>query len=855
MENRKLKFQIANNTESLRDALMIGKIAIWTGQSSLHEAIESATDEMSSQAKIRVRACRNQKFSKPVEYRKGGRKITEFKDLGDFLINYGESLDNDDVFIVKSNDYVELFELMQQFINIGLHPKVYTFEDFIKKETTDEFFKLTDKIKENCEDLKKFLSEQTDQSIKDTRDNLKKSIEKIEKLVNESKKNLITVAVFATKKTGKSMVVNCLVKDEFAPTSQELPTPNNIIYMPVNVNKARGEIVLHYNNEKRRFSDAKEIRKFIRTEFKKVEKSGKKIPDMKIEYPTEDPLSFEIVDTPGPDLAGSEHASAIDKVISNTDIAIFIIDYSKYAQDSEVALFKSVKEYFEKLGKQHSFICLVNKYDLIYQDTDSEKVMVRVSDFIREKLKHLGFDRFVVIPVSAITWFYLYKISERFPEVVQQKDIRRYLEDEIEDLIKDEEDFRTIIAFIQNLANHIRSTYQIKNPTYRDVLEISNFEIFFSYLIDITNDKAKVEKIFSYISQIDSLIVEITNLIEGTKKLNKAQRDKIIGELSKFQRELEEAVKNYIEKEAKKKIDEIQRRYTDFLSSSSDEIVKRTKYSFREIVDIEFSGLLTKISKDVDFLKREKISRDDFVNKYKIMKISINPKLDISGFIGNSQLIQKNLRELTISVNNALESFDKEMKDKINVLSSTLKREFNIDFKFSAPNIELYFDFEFIKKQISKYSERMISHSITLGSEFFDKIIEGGFLRWLGSFFGGDRYKVKEEEIHRKVNELKERVKAEADSIVRSIEYDLRETAKKNENEFMTNISHQTDKISAYLNSVKESSKKIIEILNMDVNKIELIIQMFDRFTEKLNPLRSIWSELMDNYHRRKSTH
>ncbi len=216
-------------------------------------------------------------------------------------------------------------------------------------------------------------------------------LEKIQEYIEETQNNELKIAVAATKKSGKSVIVNSMIEYEIAPTSLELATPNNCIYRK----SADEEFHLKYKGKRFANSDPEAIRSLLDEIFINAGKDyerGLGIPDMELWYPSSKNgfSTYTIYDTPGPNLANATaHKETARRGIDAADVIVFTIDYSKYLTDDEYDYLKEVWHMCQKKGKKYSLILNVNKLDLRYDD-GSDKNIVRIVDLIRNKLISTG---------------------------------------------------------------------------------------------------------------------------------------------------------------------------------------------------------------------------------------------------------------------------------------------------------------------------------------------------------------------------------------------------------------------------------------------------------------------------------
>ena len=255
--------------------------------------------------------------------------------------------------VVETNDRVQLAFIVQQLIFIE-YP-LEKVDIILKKEEKDaaktkRFMEEVDKLLEDCEktlerldELKcKVETEMDDNNptktvrLKDINDTID-SCSLIRNQILKAKDVELKFAVAASKKAGKSVIVNCFLGEQIAPTSTELATPNNCFYKksPDNMYHLQLE-----GGEQQDFDTRGKIYNVINEHFRTAQndkEDGFALPDMHIGYVTEENnfSSYTISDTAGPDAAGTNHAEVAEKAMQKCDVAVFAIDYSKYLTKTE----------------------------------------------------------------------------------------------------------------------------------------------------------------------------------------------------------------------------------------------------------------------------------------------------------------------------------------------------------------------------------------------------------------------------------------------------------------------------------------------------------------------------------------
>ena len=170
-----------------------------------------------------------------------GDNVRSFAELLDKL-EYDENLmlKRNDYHIVINDDNVTaeiadraVAQLFQQtvFLNINIDIKK---KSEIKKALLKERFRANyQKLREQIETQKKYLETALAQSnlTENGKARVGGMIESLEKMIQETEKTRkrpLRIAAMGTKKAGKSVVINSILKRDYAPTSSELPTPNVI---------------------------------------------------------------------------------------------------------------------------------------------------------------------------------------------------------------------------------------------------------------------------------------------------------------------------------------------------------------------------------------------------------------------------------------------------------------------------------------------------------------------------------------------------------------------------------------------------------------------------------------------------
>ena len=345
----------------------------------------------------------------------------------DSMRNLIEALDGETPcrIVVNTDSREELSFIVQQLIFIQ-YP-LETVDILLRQEERDadkvrRFQQRVDDLVEQCgasvvklEELaQRVKSEYPDSPSKEDRlkdiQSALDSCKEIHKNLEKSRNLELKLAVAASKKTGKSVIVNCFIGEEVAPTDVQLATPNNCIYQKSPDDKYT--LRMEGDGSAQSFSTREEIREAIEKRFRAAQNDhehGFALPDMRIGYRAEGNnfSSYTIYDTAGPDAAGTKHEDVALRAMNKCDVAVFAIDYQKYLTDSEEKYLNQIKGIFQSQQKFHSLLFALNKIDVRYTDTRSSKSIVGAVDFIRTRLGALAkeYRDCIIFPTCSLEYF------------------------------------------------------------------------------------------------------------------------------------------------------------------------------------------------------------------------------------------------------------------------------------------------------------------------------------------------------------------------------------------------------------------------------------------------------------------
>lgn len=464
----------------------------------------------------------------------------------------------------------QLCDIIQQFIYINIQlAKVHVCTE---KESRDN-----EKIRAFENKISKYESavmlslnhiNEINDNFKNYKSDIQKHLENIKKYIDETQDNELKIAVAATKKAGKSVIVNSMIEVEIAPTSLELPTPNNCIYRRSTDNT----YCLSYKGKNYSAVNHEDIHTKLREIFKEARKdyeNGLGIPDMELWYPATQTgfSSYTIYDTPGPNLAGAtKHKNAAKKGVEAADVIVFTINYSVHLTDDEYNYICDIWHMCQDKGKNYSLIINVNQLDRRFESED-DKSAVRIVDFIRDSLidygkqKGIDFHNCIVIGTSALTYFNSisatkYKcpngdcsaLSSKFSSSdefeAKIKKCNKMFED-CETIPKEYVDRATsALAQLKNTISNADMQCSIELLSLEEVKVFSGMPNLLEYVKYISTQKARNEKVNNLMFKIDSEYRAIMNLFHIEELMHRLQDNKealanALATLENFQKAVE----------------------------------------------------------------------------------------------------------------------------------------------------------------------------------------------------------------------------------------------------------------------------------------------------------------------------
>lgn len=527
----------------------------------LHQTIDrlSDLDDIDSMMLTRLRFACNLHFDLPVELRlsvkrEAGKLRDEVKSLAELL----EMLPEDEAGsavgdvrivindLVKDAQTVEeeqktkaivknmIAELFQQFVFLNLNMDVMSKSEIqktiVKERFRKEYPKLRNNLSRALDAMEAVIDvERLSTEGRKTADDMKATLQEIKTEMAKASKRPIRIAAMGTKKAGKSVIINTLLKQEYAPTSSELPTPNIIQYMP---EASDSKLWMTYKGQDREFESSEELRAYIEKEFKEAQQhtgDGAGLEDMVIHYPTQELTGFEIYDTPGPNFAGAgdAHEKIAENCIERADVCIFVMNYSTHLTSDEVNFLQKIHKFFKEKGKFYSLLIAVNRIDERYS-AEVEKSVTRVVDYIRKRLDGLEYPNIVTFGTSALQSFYLEKVRQICAREGENGNLV-ITRDGIKSLKKDHRKWMTQLSFIGTSLENLEDFHGFEDPTDSDLERMSGIPQLRRYVRYIGEQKADLEIVDHIIGVCEMKAKTVKNALEVTRfqELVKHDRKKI----------------------------------------------------------------------------------------------------------------------------------------------------------------------------------------------------------------------------------------------------------------------------------------------------------------------------------------
>lgn len=517
-------------------------VFVYSGTQTLYDYIDALYDKgkgLDAEYLYKFKVCYEKKDLRVSYSARGGKRSREIISMSS-LVNELDGKSSCKI-VVESNDRVQLAFIVQQLIFIE-YP-LEKVDILLRKEEKDadktkRFMKNVNELLDGCESAITRLTalrHEVETEIDDNNPTKEERLRDIDDALGSCTSIKVQIlksidvelkfAVAASKKAGKSVIVNCFIGEEIAPTSTELATPNNCFYK-------RSEDGLYHlqleNGEVQSFNTGSEVYDVINGHFRTAQNdssSGFSLPDMNIQYVTNENnfSSYTIFDTAGPDAAVSvvidgeekpnKHREAAMRAMNLCDVAVFAIDYSKYLTETEEDYLREIKNMFEAQHKFHSLVFALNKIDVRYTDVKSPKSFIMSVDFIKTRLAKIdaAYRDCIIFPTCSLEYFSAIEaekagITELNPEnnlpIGEMKDIK-YAHRKV-----------SALAWLHTHSENLEYYHGIQTISYDVFKKDSGMPALMSYVSYVAQSKARDEIVNNVTFEIASQKMKIQSVLD-----------------------------------------------------------------------------------------------------------------------------------------------------------------------------------------------------------------------------------------------------------------------------------------------------------------------------------------------------
>jgi hypothetical protein len=767
-----------------------------------------------------------------------GRIIAEVKSLSEVLEHIDISQTDSYMLILLTDEKHRYFisDIIQQFIYINLHIDVMLAKEENDRNAVKAFKEYFNEIKISLNAACKRIS---DAAVKDPlqsgKDKFINIIEDIENMLLEAEGRELTVAVMATKKSGKSVIVNSFLGNDYSPTSFELATPNSIIYKRSNENN----LTLNYNNACKEFEQVDSLRNYIEGIYKSAEidiKRGQLVEDMYIQYKNEKQNlnNFTIIDTPGPNLAGSNHKEIAYKWIEVADVVIFVIDYSKYLTNDEENYLRDIKAVFDKYNKTHSLIVIVNKIDLLYASGENNSI-VRFLDYLNYKLRELGYKGFVIFAASALQYFSALKVPklkgcEHLYDEASEGLIRQLRKCKSNYIGRKE---MSLIRILEDYARDLEDYQGISDATLGSILERSGMSRVMDYTNYITTQKANIELFKALMRKIDDRFVKIKNNFFSIQLTYLNERKTV---KQKEKEELLTAIKNLYEM--------VEIAETDIKSALDFTELLNEIAQVCDVPENELSErLASQVEKEIGTIKHlliystEEELKDIFEGNIDIISSKVQTnfhKILSDMFNEKTAYCQSKTTEELDKIQDCLALIDREIQKNIGLFNDYLNASLKVNnIKITLPRLESAFsrknfDFAKIDEKVNSEIYDILKKSLYKKHGIIGRLMQLATLNQVDVRFG--KYKLDLESSFEMLDSLSQDIK---DEVVSAIQENNKTILEYVSTYLIKDLEPKiTNDVEAMLLNYKELIKQIEDAFQVSESDIENDIRFIQ---EKLN--------------------
>jgi len=575
-------------------------------------------------------------------------------------------------------------------------------------------------------------------------------LEKIRILTENERKNIKKTNQFEKTLTKHKQNVQKALKE--LETSKKLNSNNfknikqnvqyslkNIENQLDNVNSNKMKITVVYKNNYEEFQNVKDVQKYLLDLFKST------TTDNENEYMFSE-IEEELFEESKAQI--NNYKQMAQTILNDSDIVVFIIDYSMYLIDSEAKYFQIFKDICEQSNKFDSIIFDINKLDL---QNKKDKNITYILDFIRKKLisLNLHFADSIIIGTSATTYFNCIENAKLkdYEYLNESTNLRDNLDDYI-DKYKDYDEM-TVISLISKMFQDVNDSQRAKLDNIERLKQSSGIPNLLNYIDYIVQNKTKIKQInnvmyninqqYNYISslfQFQGLETELDKnitLFDRTLEILDRFSSSV---LSVFDEDADDVYQKYKQKQLKSYMMEkvaCQRPLKFKIDNIFEEIYINKLLNSSSIIDeIIFGHIRIELSEKIEeLLEKSNTTKKIDGEKRKIITENQILKCVIEAASGIENLVNLTVEDrvkalknyLTLEQKNIQEDLENIINDRlitVNNIIEQCKRELNeqcsLPFNLKVPNFNFNFisedtqnskpiqiDFEYLEKNISDY--------------------------------------------------------------------------------------------------------------------------------------------------------
>jgi hypothetical protein len=603
--------------------------------------------------------------------------------------------------VIDTDDMMIVSEVMQALIYLNIDLEVMMKKEKRDREIVNAFKQSFHRIKNTVLNAKRAVNSIVviDELVSE-KEAVMDILHGIEVDLDRAKERDLNIAVMATKKAGKSVVVNSFLEEQYAPTSIELPTPNTCIYKKSIDNR----IHLIYGQQQLHFDSPEDVYKYTYNEFKRAQGDSEiacTIEDMEIHYTNNrnDFAAFTVIDTPGPNYAGANsvesgenmHKKSAYQWIEKSDVVLFLVNYSNYLSSDEEQFFNDIKHEFEKYDRFYSLIVVVNKLDEMYMSECENKSVVRFLDYIKCKLHDLGYKGVIVMGTSARTYFDSVKVaaidSAELRNLGEVTMIGQLKGDALRSRLKKlkrkyiGKGLMTVLSFVDDQLEKLECFHGLEDVSLDTLKEKSGMPRLKDYTTYIAIQKANTELYAALIRSIDEKFVRIRNmdLVKSLIDAKIEKQDEIVEIENMLQMMMESFASIEDEITEKLSFEKLQDNLFNEIRASRDSRIGQVSEIYESRIDDFFMRLRYKDSEELRAMKDTGFDIDFSIDN-KIIEEELDRIIDNFLSEANKDLDQKE---------KYFKEFDARIKDMIYTFSEKIKKEYDLqDFDITVPNIE-----------------------------------------------------------------------------------------------------------------------------------------------------------------------